>query len=457
MRKKIFFIALILLSFQFELYAQNRKDVEITVRDSETLESLANVHVKTIGFNSFTITSQNGKVSFALNSLPLQLEFTHVAYKKKTVWVEEAMNMDVFMEKESLKLPEFTFSAIRQVVNDGNIYILDFEFYRKNLVILGYYERYNRSSIFMIDVFGDTLSETKLAGKASYLQKDCDREIQLVQDDQVFSMEYVNNEFKLKYLYTNKTEGIRLACLCYYNKGYLSGFYVTNQLYTYVSIDADSTLNYFRILDNRDYLNQAANWGVSVQNDKEYDFNYLNNLAGRNLSYKKHMTVIEEAGMYKDEDDFYAGLNMNPNVDNRYLLNLHYYNHVINKAVYVPIFKLNGYLYLFNHVDGQIEKYTSNLELVSQVKIDYFEHRNWKREILLDEITHKVYGLFEKSGSSYLKEIDLKTGKLISEKKLPFSFVSNIQLHDGSAYFLYKENDYLSSERKVVKLYSINL
>jgi len=169
------------------------------------------------------------------------------------------------------------------------------------------------------------------------------------------------------------------------------------------------------------------------------------------------MTVIEEAGMYKDEDDFYAGLNMNPNVDNRYLLNLHYYNHVINKAVYVPIFKLNGYLYLFNHVDGQIEKYTSNLELVSQVKIDYFEHRNWKREILLDEITHKVYGLFEKSGSSYLKEIDLKTGKLISEKKLPFSFVSNIQLHDGSAYFLYKENDYLSSERKVVKLYSINL
>ena len=52
MRKKIFFIALILLSFQFELYAQNRKDVEITVSDSETLESLANVHVKTIGFNS---------------------------------------------------------------------------------------------------------------------------------------------------------------------------------------------------------------------------------------------------------------------------------------------------------------------------------------------------------------------------------------------------------------------
>jgi uncharacterized membrane-anchored protein len=56
----------------------------------------------------------------------------------------------------------------------------------------------------------------------------------------------------------------------------------------------------------------------------------------------------------------------------------------------------------------------------------------------MDEVNGNIYGVFLRNGYYYLKEINRNTGKIDSEKKLNFQFVSKIKIKDGYVYYTYK-------------------
>ena len=65
---------------------------------------------------------------------------------------------------------------------------------------------------------------------------------------------------------------------------------------------------------------------------------------------------------------------------------------------------------------------------------------------ILDEVNGNIYGVFLKNGYYYLKEINVSSGKVVSEKKLTYQFVSKLKIRDGYIYYTYKPKQTLQKK-----------
>jgi len=109
---------------------------------------------------------------------------------------------------------------------------------------------------------------------------------------------------------------------------------------------------------------------------------------------------------------------------------------------------------LFNFTASEIEKFTASAIPIDTCKLDFRPDRSFKDELLIDEKEAKAYFLFRKNGFSELKQIDLKSGKIVQTIPIPsFVFVEKIKVHDNVVYFLYKEK--INEEYK--KLYKLRI
>ena len=82
------------------------------------------------------------------------------------------------------------------------------------------------------------------------------------------------------------------------------------------------------------------------------------------------------------------------------------------------------------------------------MKIDFHKNRHWKEQVYVDEITSKIYTIFNKNGISRLYEINKQTGKLGKSTEIPnFKWISKIIIYDGVIYFMYRKNTTLELMR----------
>jgi hypothetical protein len=445
------------LFMQFFSFSNAQTLYRISIIDSITSRAIPNVHLYVQENEKSYISNKSGCAFLPASDVLTKVELTHIAYENKSIQLIIDRDQVVQMKSRNYLLPEFTFREILPTMNDENIYIADYEFWNGELIVLGYNDGYKQSSLFFIDEFGDTLCKQKLPLKANGFDRSCSDKLMLNAGEDVYSVHNRENRVVLELDHTKAETGIYLPCLCHYSQGFVSGFYIENQLYAYVSIDAQHKLNYFRIIDNRETGNRAYSWGVSNESEKTFDFDYLRELDGKHVNYTENKPYLQESGMYENENDFFADINLSQNYDNRYLLNLYFYQHVIDKAIYVPVFQIKNKIYIFNHVDGKIEEYSKRLDMVGNTPIDYQDNSHWQRKVLLDRETQLFYTLFKKKGFYFLSQIDLQTGDLLTSKKIPATFISNIKVHNGFVYFVKKENDYLQTGKNVPRLFKVKL
>ncbi|NOZ45350.1 MAG: hypothetical protein GXO79_01060 [Chlorobi bacterium] len=77
--------------------------------------------------------------------------------------------------------------------------------------------------------------------------------------------------------------------------------------------------------------------------------------------------------------------------------------------------------------------------MLKSVKINYHHLNGWQDELLVDEITKRVYAKFIKDGIVFLKQINLKTGNIETEFQIDnHTFPKNIKVRDNNDYYLYK-------------------
>jgi hypothetical protein len=62
----------------------------------------------------------------------------------------------------------------------------------------------------------------------------------------------------------------------------------------------------------------------------------------------------------------------------------------------------------------------------------------WEQRIIQDPVTKKMYTYFDEAGYYRLAEVNLETGELINEFKLFYRYAENIQIFDGSVYYIYR-------------------
>jgi hypothetical protein len=71
------------------------------------------------------------------------------------------------------------------------------------------------------------------------------------------------------------------------------------------------------------------------------------------------------------------------------------------------------------------------------LKTNQITEGRWTNEVIIDEVTLKVYTTYIKNGICYLYEIDLNTGDLNKILAVYHPFPEKIRVYDGYLFYLY--------------------
>lgn len=117
-------------------------------------------------------------------------------------------------------------------------------------------------------------------------------------------------------------------------------------------------------------------------------------------------------------------------------------NSIYYQPIYAPLFKTaDDTLVVFDHYKNLMFRYNPTAGFTDSVHISYHKESRrsgWEQPLLQDRVTGKVYAMFEKSGYTYLSEIDQVTGEIRESYKLYFKYVERIQIVDGAVYYIYR-------------------
>jgi hypothetical protein len=118
------------------------------------------------------------------------------------------------------------------------------------------------------------------------------------------------------------------------------------------------------------------------------------------------------------------------------------------KVPYAPMFVVNDTICVFDHGRALIRRFDKKLRSVDEVPIEHHKQRGWKKELLQDPVTRKIYSLYGRSDRMVLIEIDPATGMINNERMLTHPWPESVKVYGGSAWYIYRE--YGSTQRRTL-------
>lgn len=119
-----------------------------------------------------------------------------------------------------------------------------------------------------------------------------------------------------------------------------------------------------------------------------------------------------------------------------------FYDLIILKPIYVPLFELNDSLIIFDHPNDTAIVFTKSGVRVRSFPISYQYFRGWKSELISNIEKTAVYARFERDGITTLRSINLTTGKTEEAVQIKdHIYPEHIQIRKDFIYYIYK--DYL--------------
>jgi hypothetical protein len=66
------------------------------------------------------------------------------------------------------------------------------------------------------------------------------------------------------------------------------------------------------------------------------------------------------------------------------------------------------------------------------------DRTGWRRNMIKDPVTGKIYAVFEKDGITYLGDVNLNNGQIITKHRMYHKYVEKIRVNAGFAYYIYR-------------------
>lgn len=108
------------------------------------------------------------------------------------------------------------------------------------------------------------------------------------------------------------------------------------------------------------------------------------------------------------------------------------------KVPYAPLFRLNDTLCVFDHAKGAIRWFSLDGAALGEAPMKHQRDRSFRRLLLHDTSTGRVHALFQRGPVAMLRTVDPRSGALGPEQPLTHPFPSEVQVHDGHAYYVYR-------------------
>ncbi|MDR1762199.1 MAG: hypothetical protein LBR55_07095, partial [Bacteroidales bacterium] len=113
---------------------------------------------------------------------------------------------------------------------------------------------------------------------------------------------------------------------------------------------------------------------------------------------------------------------------------------IMYKPVFAPIVKSGDKIFIINYTESSIECYDTCFQELQKIPIHFQNSRFCKNEIIVDDITGKIYAVFKDRGKTSVREIFMERGELGQMINIPdFYWIDNVKIYNDNLYFLYRE------------------
>jgi hypothetical protein len=120
-----------------------------------------------------------------------------------------------------------------------------------------------------------------------------------------------------------------------------------------------------------------------------------------------------------------------------------------------PLLVSNDTLLLFDHHHNKLLRFDWKGQVLDSIAIEYHKMQRpdkWSETLFKDKATQHIYTTSVKHGATNIYQINTTTGKKRHVKQLVHRYASNIRIHDGWVYYVYRpfediQNRYLYKEQ----------
>lgn len=439
MFQRLFLIVCILLISGLSSYQAQELIIEGSVIDRSSREALSRVSIVADETTLGASTRSDGSYRIKLKTPgDYKLYFSYVGYAEEMRTVSKSdfpkkgsqtITLNVALIFKSTELPEVSISAESKpdTVHGTQAYnIADFAFLGTDDIALLTYEKNIKRGANIMRLKSEGQNFTTLPENPTELFTDFKQRIYAMYEHSVLALEPVGNFFDTLKLdkeeFANRIKPIEDSLdqkLLYSDYKW---FY--------------PKFNYF-LFDRNNEKNEAL---TTVENEELME---LYRSEYKYLSPRKRLEATQmeyETGIDREE---YAALMSD------------FPNSMYFEPLYAPALLVFDTIMIFDHYSNTLKKFNKYCDLVGEVPIYYHtltdDGSKWEQQLIQDIHTQEIYGLFKSKGSYYLRQIDTRNGRLLSNFKLTHRYVEQIKIRDGWVYYLYRpfgsiQNVYLYKE-----------
>ncbi len=362
----------------------------------------------------FTNTVLNNAIAFSINT-------THSVFEDFTKTYAIQSKLDTI--RLSVSLVALKVQAINQITvkapgvtdtvfQSTKISVADYELLENGMYLLLTYERTlaKQSELLLFDGI-NVLSSFQLPEKALYLTKDYRNNTHIICESNVYGVVFTNNELSI-------------------------GLIPKEYFFKYIApiVDSNTTKLYFSNF-NKDY--PAFDYFTYDLSDSTYrKILHIEDDLIMELYRSEYKWVDVRTKLWAKNKELQTGIDAEIWVGANYFTQSIYY-----EEVYAPLFQRNDSVFIFDFTKDQLSvfnKLGDSLNLVP-IYFHYFKNKTgWKRQIIQDKSTGKIYCLFEKDGNVFLGLISTSTGLITKKYRLHFKYVEEVKIDFGIATYIYR-------------------
>jgi hypothetical protein len=404
-----------------------------------------------------TISGSDGYFTLQVQTFPVILNFSHLAYERNFRTVEKYSDerMQVALTPKNIQLDEVMITAKPYIdlTRDKPLYVRDFDFVGNKILMLANRDiKLTKPELIVAELNGKELYNLKLL-RPEGIVKDCFGQIHVLNYFNAYQVGYYQDSLFLMDPIPRETYH------AWMDKAYLSigdslvlrQFDEGGQELTYsMAHESWSQFQELRTITNQKTVDDYRYWSDFITSElydylimqssdilDSLDFNYLGVGTGALTGGSHIMATSGDPTKPSGHRDF-GGAKDKLNLLRHTVYHQIYMGRVNFVDVYAPLFKAGNRLVIFNCVDDQLEVMDLQGRLRFLKPIDFHLNNRWVKRIIQDPVSERFYTLYSYGFEKTLKEISIEDGEIIKSIDLPkFPHMSNFKIYNGTLYFLY--------------------
>jgi hypothetical protein len=427
-----------LCSTVLSLAQSPRISIKGIVRDSSTMLPLPDVNIAIQGVPfTGTSTEMNGSFTLEVDSLPLYLIISSIGFKTQIIQIHKKETIKIYLTPSSINLSDIVVRArpkIDTVFNEP-YNVVDFLFEQDNLLLLVYRSISDKYELVLLNEFEQPIDRLPLRKERPIsLFKSCVDSLYLNTYYGVYRLHVADKNIQLgEPILKQKFEQFIKPCLLardsllffqqYFYQGQAVHFYsLVVPITSGTSADRDSLVFLPCIEDEQQIIRLIEDAGYRLPWSGDF---WDDRITGGLLSLREGPYVLKG------------------------VMRMYY------PKLYIPLFSVGDDLCIINHFSSRIQYFNARGYLLREIPITYHHSKRWKKVILQDKNTQRIYTAFHSRWGEYICPIDPKNGTLGEAVEVAIDFSEKLYIKNGVLYFLHR-NPYSGVRNKMLKKINLN-